>query len=209
MVTIEELLDIVPNTPRKTLEKFLSPLNQTMEEYMVRSPTRQAMFLAQWAHESAGFTRLRENLNYSAEGLLKTFRKYFTDQEAKDYARKPEKIANRVYANRMGNGPEDSGDGWKYRGGGIPQLTGKDNYRACGQALGLDLITYPETLEKPLPACQAAGWFWKANGLNEIADCAGEDAFFLITKKINGGLNGIDDRLEFWDRAKEVLNVLT
>jgi putative chitinase len=162
-----------------------------------------AGFLSQCGHESNDFTVLRENLNYSAEGLNKTFKKYFpTVESAQPYARQPEKIANKVYANRMGNGPESSGDGFKYRGRGAIQLTGHDNYKAFADAIGKtidDTVAYCETLEG---AIESACWFWKGHGLNALADA--QDVLGM-TRRINGGTVGLDDRQKRWDNALAAL----
>lgn len=171
-----------------------------MERYDIDSDVRVTCFLAQTAHESAGFRRVLENLNYSAAGLRKTFAKYFTPAQAELYAHRPEQIANRVYANRMGNGNESSGDGWLYRGRGLLQITGRTNYAACGAALGIDLLTYPDSLTARTHAAMSAAWYWSAHGCNELAD-AGD--FERITKAINGGMNGYDDRVAWLDRTRE------
>jgi Predicted chitinase len=178
---------------------FHQPLNDAMAEFDVNTPTRVAAFLAQALHESARLTRLRENLNYSAEGLLATFPKYFTPVVAQEYARNPERIANRVYANRMGNGPEESGDGWKYRGVGIFQLTGKDNIRACSKAIcdNEQYVEDPALIEQPVDACRSAGWFWSSNKLNSLAD---QEDMKGITRKINGGYIGLKERQEGYVR---------
>ena len=154
---------------------------------------RVNMFLAQCGHESAGFTRFNENLNYSAKALKGVFGRYFLDDKiASEYERKPEKIANRVYANRMGNGSENSGDGWKYRGRGILQLTGKANYEAFYKETGIDVINNPDLLSTDLSvAIKSAIWFWNKNKLNHYCD---NDDFIGLTKRINGGLNGLKDR---------------
>ena len=164
-----------------------------------------AAFLAQLAHESGQLRRWNENLGYRWQGLRQVFPKYFkTDAEAQAFDRQDERIANRVYGGRLGNGPEESGDGWRYRGRGPIQLTGKDNYRTCGAAIGVDLVSQPERLETPEVGCLAAGWFWTKRGLNALAD-AGD--FVTITKKINGGLIGLEDREAFWERAKAAFGV--
>jgi putative chitinase len=170
------------------------PVGRAGEDFYLSTPQREAYWLAQTAHESAGYSRLVENLNYSAAGLLATFRKYFNSASAADYAHHPEAIANRVYANRLGNGDEASGDGWLYRGRGLIQITGKRNYERCGDGLGADLLAEPELLCEPLHAALSAGWFWRTNGCNELADAG---AFASVTRRINGGLNGQDDR-EAW-----------
>ncbi len=170
---------------------------------------RWAHFLAQTAHESGGFLRVLENLNYSAVGLRATFPKYFkTDTDAALYARQPERIANRVYASRIGNGPEESGDGWKYRGRGLIQVTGRDNYRACSVTVYADdrLLTQPELLERPDGAVASACWYWHSRSLNVPAD---KDDLEAVTRKINGGLTGLEDRRHWLARAKVVLGLST
>lgn len=160
------------------------------------SPNRAAHFFAQTAHESGGFKAFSENLNYSAKGLRGTFGKYFpTDLSAQMYARQPERIANRVYANRMGNGPESSGDGWKYRGRGALQLTGKDNYQAFADYIGRpDLMKNPDLVSGEL-CFESALWFFDKNKLWSICDKGvNEAAILALTKRINGGTHGLDDR---------------
>jgi len=153
---------------------------------------RLAMWLAQVGHESAGFSRLVERLNYSAAGLRKTWPARFPDDRTAElYAGKPEAIANRAYADRIGNGPEASGDGWRYRGRGLIQVTGRANYAACGKAIGLDLLRWPERLEEDRLAALSSCWYWEARKLNWFADF---DDLEGATKAINGGLNGYSDR---------------
>lgn len=147
-------------------------------------------FLAQCAHESAGFKTFAENLNYSAQGLIKTFGKYFKGKDINFYANNPERIANLVYANRMGNGDEKSGDGYKYRGRGLFQVTGKNNYSRCSLFVNVDCVANPEYLESLEGAVKSAIWFWKSKGIN--GKMSNED----ITRKINGGLNGLQDRIK-------------
>lgn len=157
------------------------------EEYGLDTKQKEAMFLAQCGHETAGFTRFTENLNYSADGLLTVFPKYFDKHTAQQYARNPEAIANRVYANRMNNGDEASGDGWKYRGRGIIQVTGKKNYQDFQIWVG-ETVT-PESLSSDMDLCVLAGfWYWSVNGLDKISDIV------TVTKRINGGTNGLNDR---------------
>ena len=161
------------------------------------SPDRAAHFFAQTAHESGGFKAFSENLNYSAKGLRGVFRKYFpTDALANAYARQPMKIANRVYASRMGNGPESSGDGWRYRGRGPLQLTGKDNYRAFGRYIGREqeVLDNPDIVATEL-GFESALWFFDHNKLWSICDQGvGDTAILALTKRINGGTHGLDDR---------------
>jgi len=165
---------------------------------------RRASFLAQCAHESMQFTVVSENLNYSAEGLQRTFKKYFpTPQLADTYARKPQMIANRVYANRMENGPESSGDGWRFRGRGFIQLTGKRNYRLAGNNLGINLLEDPDYISRsPIGAIETALWFWTINNLNSYAD---RNDIKGQTLKINGGYNGLEERVRYYERAKQIL----
>mgnify|MGYP003339557701 FL=1 len=161
MITLGLLQDMCPKTKRTVLEGYVEPLNTVAEYYeMFQNPKRVAGFLAQIAHESGGFNFVIENLNYSAKGLVGTFKKYFpTEEFAKQYERKPEKIANRVYANRMKNGDEASGDGFKFRGRGLIQLTGRDNYTKFAEALDLDIDSTIAYLETPNGAVASAGWF--------------------------------------------------
>lgn len=176
-----------------------------LDDFEINTPLRISHFLAQTSHESSDFTRLVENLNYSQDGLLRTFKKYFNPEQAAHYARKPEKIANRVYANRLGNGPESSGDGWKYRGRGAIQITGKTNYLNCSQYLFGDdeLLKTPDLLLEPKYAILSACWFWEVNGLNKIAD---GNNIELLTRRINGGTNGLADRRARFGRIYSVLN---
>lgn len=203
-LTPELLKKCMPFANEGNILRFVNPLNATLIKYQIDTPRRVAAFLAQIAHESGSLKTVVENLNYSAEGLMKIFPKYFTQETAAEYAHKPERIANRVYANRMGNGPEESGDGWKYRGAGLIQCTGKDNFDAIGHALNWDFLTHPEDLQKPGAAALSAGWFWYLKDLNRLADI---DAFEKITRRINGGLNGYEDRLKHWENCKKALNV--
>lgn len=182
--------------------------DEYLRRFSLTTPTRQSAFLAQTAHESAGFTRLTENLNYSATGLATTWPGRFRGADGQPNAlaralhRRPEAIANVVYANRMGNGPEAYGDGWRYRGRGLLQITGRAQYQRCGAALGLPLVEQPDLLAQPEPAVLSAAWFWQVNGLNELAD-AGD--FETITRRINGGLNGLAERRALWAKFREAL----
>ena len=170
--------------------KWLEPLLETFEKYEINTPKRQACFIGQCMHESGGFKFLKENLNYSAKGLVATWPSRFPNEEyAEEYARKPERIANKVYSGRMGN--TEDGDGAKYIGRGLIQLTGKDNYKAVTEALGIDLVANPQLLEEPRYAALSAGWFWNKKGLNALADASDIET---MTKRINGGSIGIADR---------------
>lgn len=199
MITEQQFNEICPNAS----PDLVPHLTVTLHEFEIVNKLRKAAFIAQLAHESAEFTRFEENLNYSAKGLYSTFRKYFpTMALAEVYARQPEKIANRVYANRMGNGPEASGDGWKHRGRGPIQLTGKANYTTYGKLLKLDLLTDPNVVKKPEVGFRVGGAFWMQKKLNVMADARD---FIGITKAINGGLNGLEEREKYYKKALAVL----
>jgi putative chitinase len=171
------------------------------DRYAINTPLRIAHFLGQLEHES-NLKPVSENLNYSSSGLIRTFRKYFTDLEAIQFQRKPERIANRVYANRMGNGNEASGDGWRYRGRGFIQLTGKSNYVALSRDLQIDFVKNPDLLLQEPNALLSALWFWNRNNLNRLAD---KDDVRGVTRVINGGFNGLDDRIKKVNKWKQVL----
>lgn len=200
-LTIDKLKQCVKNN--KQPEQLLKALTVAFPKYDINTADRAAGFLAQCGHESMDFTVLKENLNYGAKGLRGTFGKYFADDAiATKYERKPEMIANRVYASRMGNGNEASGDGYKYRGRGAIQLTGRDNYSAFATAIGKSIdetIAYLETLDG---AIESACWFWKKNGLNEIAD---KKDIIAMTKRINGGTIGLEDRKKHYEHNLKVL----
>lgn len=172
-----------------------------IEKYKINTPVRMAHFLSQCAHESSGFKALSENLNYSASGLMSVFRKYFDAESAKQYARQPERIANKVYANRMGNGDEESGDGWRYRGRGVIQLTGKNNYKAFAGHIKSDVVANPDTVSKKY-ALDSAAWWWSSNRINAVAD---RGDVVAVTKRVNGGTNGLSDRQR---KYKEVITLL-
>ena len=183
--------------------KWIEPLTQTFAKYEINTSIRQAAFIGQCAHESANFKTLEENLNYKPETLMRVWPSRFSDlPTAMKYAHNQEAIANKVYGGRMGNGAEESGDGWKYHGRGLIQLTGKENYERCGEALGVDLINQPGLLAQPMYACLSAGWFWNKKGLNALADSKDYDT---MTKRINGGLIGLDDRKAKIAKAISVL----
>ena len=171
-------------------------------KYQINTPLRLAHFLAQCHYESSGFKLVEENLNYSAEGLRRTFKKYFTQEQANEYAHNKVKIASRVYANRMGNGDEASQEGWLYRGRGYIQLTGKDNYAAFNDQVPEDVIKNPDLVATQYPMLSAA-WFWDKNKINEIIDNDG--SVYDVTKKVNGGLNGYEERHELFEHCSEIL----
>jgi len=182
---------------------WLPWLQKTFEKYSINNVNRQAAFIGQCQHESANFKALQENLNYSANGLKSVWGSRFpTDEVANKYARNPNMIANKVYANRMGNGDEESGEGWKYRGRGLIQCTGKDLYKTLSDALNINLIDDPDMLLEMPYASMSAGWFWNKKSLNDLAD---KKDYKEITKRINGGFNGLDDRIAKINKALEVL----
>jgi len=202
-----ELAGIMPHAQH---DKWLLPLSLAMHEFSITSPQRMAAFLAQIAHESHELNRLEENLNYSAKRLCQVWPKRFpTAAAAEPCANNPERLANRVYAGRLGNGNEASGDGWRFRGRGPIQLTGRSNYAACRKALGVDLIKSPYRLLEPGTAARSAAWFWSSRGLNALADHEpGDDDeadFRRITTIINGGTAGIAERTRYWASARRAL----
>lgn len=201
------LVRMFPNVLRSTLnvDLMIDVLNDVFENSRgLNTLNRRASFLAQCAHESSQFTLVSENMNYSAARLREVFPKYFpTMQLANQYARKPQMIGNRVYANRMENGPESSGDGWKFRGRGFIQLTGKRNYRLCGKNLGLDLLEDPDYVARsPIGSIETSIWFWVVNDLNSYAD---RNDIKGQTYRINGGYNGLDERLRYYEKVKQIL----
>ncbi len=204
MITLEMLKQLCPKTKENVLKKYALSIHETAEYYdMYVNKKRAAAFVAQIAHESGGFNFVKENLNYSAKGLMGTFKKYFPNEAlAKQYERQPEKIANRVYANRMGNGDEASGDGYKYCGRGLIQLTGKQNYTKFANDLGLSVDETVAYLETPEGAVSSAGWFWDQNNLNQWCD---KDDFVTLTKRINGGTIGLEDRKHHYELALKLL----
>lgn len=205
MLTAEQFHHLFPRA--QDPQGWVDSMNNVFPNYELDSPKRIAAFLAQCGHESGGWTVFEENLNYSAKGLMGIFKKYFPDEAtAMAYQRQPEKIANKVYANRMGNGPESSGDGWKYRGRGPIQLTGKDNYRAFAKEMFDDwenLFNNPDWVNADRDfALMSAIWFWNKNKLNREAD-AGD--IKTMTRKINGGYIGLEDRIHHYEDAIKLL----
>ena len=178
----------------------------TAAKFQINTPLRLAHFLAQCGHESGGFKATQENLNYSAKGLMGIFKKYFpTEAIANAYQRNPQKIANKVYANRMANGDEASGDGYKFRGRGYIQLTGKDNYTQFGNAIGENITSNPDVVSGKY-ALLSAAWFWSKNGLNKLADGGATDAVVTsITKRVNGGTIGLPDRIKHFKEYYHLL----
>lgn len=197
--TVNLLNTIIPTN-------VITELPTVIDKFGITNPLRLSHFLAQCAHESGNFKLVKENLNYSAEGLLKVFPKYFKDlKTAQAYARQPEKIANRVYASRMGNGDEASGDGWKYAGKGYIQLTGKDNYKQFSDFIGEDCVANPDLVATKYPLSSAA-FFFQKNKLWDICDKGDTaDIVTLVTKRVNGGTHGLDDRLAKFSKFNGLL----
>ena len=211
-ITQTQLSRIMPRNP--DIATWTTVLNSAMAEFQIASRAdRIAAFLAQIAHESGEMRRLAENLYYgSAKRICAVWPKRFlTEADAAPYVAQPEKLANRVYADRMGNGDAASGDGWRFRGRGLLQVTGRGTYKAVGTALGLPLTGNPDLLLQAGPAARSAAHYWRSNGLNELADDRSDDDddadFVTITVKINGGKNGLTERRAYWASAKTALNL--
>jgi putative chitinase len=187
-------------------DAVIAQLPDTIAKFELNTPLRLAHFLAQAGHESGGFKAVNENLNYGAKGLLGIFKKYFpTEAKAKDYERKPEKIANLVYGSRMGNGPEASGEGYKFRGRGYIQLTGKDNYKAFDAVVAENILETPDLVATKYPLLSAA-WFFHKNGLHKIADGGATDTVVTsVTKRVNGGTIGLADRIKHFKEYYSLL----
>ena len=196
-----DLKKLAPKTNAQRIADVQSHLDAILNKYQINTELRICHFLAQVMHESGDFVHMAENLNYSADGLQKIFKKYFPDvTTANAYARNPEKIANKVYGGRMGNGPEASGDGWKYKGRGFIQLTGKENYTKFAAAIGKSLdetVKYLETVEGAL---ESAAWYWNSRNINTKADA---NDITAVTKLINGGTIGLEDRRHKFEEAKK------
>ncbi|WP_325438076.1 glycoside hydrolase family 19 protein [Pseudomonas nitroreducens] len=206
-ITAQQLLRILPNA-RPVAGVFVPTLNAAMAEWKINTPARAAAFLAQIGHESAQLTRCVESLSYSAQRLAAVWPRRFRAADgapnalAREIAYQPERIANLVYADRNGNGPEKSGDGWRYRGRGLLQITGRANYAAVAKGVGVPLLERPQLLAEPVWVSRSATWWWAAHGLNELADVG---RFEQITRRINGGLSGYEERTRLRRRAEEVL----
>jgi putative chitinase len=200
-LTLDQLKQIIPKN--KYQQHWFDVLSQLLPDYEINTPQRIASFLAQCAHESGEFVFIKENLNYKAATLLKVFPKYFPDLAlASQYAGKAERIANKVYANRMGNGNEESGDGYRYCGRGLIQVTGHDNYMWFADSLGITPEEASEYMETFEGAAQSACWFWETANLNTLADRGDIKA---MTKTINGGYIGLEDRISHYEHALHVL----
>jgi putative chitinase len=198
--TKEQLKDMIPKNPY--VDQWFEAISEILPEYEITTPQRVAAFLAQCAHESGGFVFLKENLNYKAASLRRVFPKYFPDDAiAAQYAGKGEMIANRVYANRMGNGDEASGDGFRYCGRGLIQLTGKNNYTFFAGSLDIPVEEASEYLQTFEGAVQSACFFWEQNKLNQWAD---KGDILTLTKRINGGTIGLEDRIKHYEHALHI-----
>lgn len=182
--------------------KWLKPLNDTFAKYGIDTPKRQAAFIGQCGHESNNFKVLEENLHYSAQALMRVWPSRFDAATAEKLANNPEGIANKVYGGRADLGNNQDGDGWRFHGRGVIQLTGRSNYQVCGDALGQPFTSNPELLLEPEWACMSAGWFWNKKGLNALAEA--ED-WTTMTKRINGGTLGLDDRINRIHKAMDIL----
>jgi len=198
-ITQQQLSAMLPGNPY--IENWCNALNKILPDYDITTPARIAAFVAQTAHESGGYTALTENLNYRAESLCRVWPRYFDANTAQLYAHKPEQIANRAYAMRMGNGDEASGDGWRYCGRGLIQLTGKSNYQAFADSIETPVDQIPEFLQTFEGAIQSACWFWETNNLNQYAD-SGD--ILTMTKRINGGTIGLEDRQKHYEHALQI-----
>ena len=200
ILTLDQLKQMVKNPH---ISHWHEALDQLLDDYEINTPLRVAHFVAQCAHESGNFVFIKENLNYRAASLMTTFKKYFPTQElAQQYEKRPEKIANRVYASRMGNGDESSGDGYRYCGRGLIQLTGKDNYTFFAGSLGIPVEEAADYLSTFEGAAQSACWFWEQNNLNRFADANDVRG---LTRAINGGYIGLEDRIKHTEHALHVL----
>jgi putative chitinase len=197
-MNVDKLKGVIP-------DGVITQIDSIKDKFEINTALRLAHFLAQCGHESGNFKLTQENLNYSGKGLLATFSKYFNAETAILYERKPEKIANVVYANRMGNGDKASGDGYKFRGRGYIQLTGHDNYAAFGKAIGEDILASPDLVATKYPLASAA-WFWNKNKINAIADGgATSEVVAKVTRKVNGGVIGLDDRIKHFYQFHNLL----
>ena len=186
-------------------DSVIAQIPDTAQKFEINTPLRLAHFLAQCGHESGGFKATQENLNYSVDGLKKIFPKYFPGNLAESYARQPQKIASRVYGSRMGNGAEATGEGFKFRGRGYIQLTGKDNYTAFGKSINEDVLSNPDLVSTKY-ALLSAAWFFSRNNLHKMADEGSTDAVVTkITKRVNGGTIGLNDRIKHFKEYFELL----
>ena len=199
----EQLAQLIPGNPY--VDYWHSAMERCLPDYDINTPQRVAAFMAQCGHESGNFKFLKENLKYRAASLTKVWPKYFPNMDiANQYAGNEEKIANRAYANRMGNGPEESGDGWRFCGRGLIQLTGRNNYQNFADSIETDINDIPHYLATFEGAVQSACWFWETNKLNQWAD---KGDMLTLTKRINGGTLGLDDRIKHYQHALHVMGL--
>jgi putative chitinase len=202
ILTKDQLKQLLPKNPY--IDFWYHALEQALPDYDITTPQRIASFMAQCAHESGSFVFLKENLNYTASSLSRVWPRLFPADIAAQYAHKPESIANRAYGGRMGNGPESSGDGWKFCGRGLIQLTGRSNYQAFADSIETNIEDLPEYLATFEGAVQSACWFWESNNLNKLADVGD---IKKMTKVINGGYLGLEDRIKHYEHALHVMGV--
>ena len=203
VITREQLAQLIPGNPY--VDYWHSAMERCLPDYDINTPQRVAAFMAQCGHESGNFKFLKENLKYRAASLTKVWPKYFPNMDiANQYAGNEEKIANRAYANRMGNGPEESGDGWRFCGRGLIQLTGRNNYQNFADSIETDINDIPAYLATFEGAVQSACWFWETNKLNQWAD---KGDMLTLTKRINGGTLGLDDRIKHYQHALHVMGL--
>jgi putative chitinase len=203
ILTKEQLAQLIPGNPY--VDYWHSAMERCLPDYDINTPQRVAAFMAQCGHESGNFKFLKENLKYRAASLTKVWPKYFPNMDiANQYAGNEEKIANRAYANRMGNGPEESGDGWRFCGRGLIQLTGRNNYQNFADSIETDINDIPAYLATFEGAVQSACWFWETNKLNQWAD---KGDMLTLTKRINGGTLGLDDRIKHYQHALHVMGL--
>lgn len=201
ILTKQQLAQLLPGNPY--IDNWYHALEQCLPDYDINTPRRVAAFIAQCAHESGNFKFLKENLNYKAASLMKVWPRYFPTMEiAQQYAGKQEMIANRAYGGRMGNGPEATGDGWRFCGRGLIQLTGRNNYQAFADSIETNINDIPAYLQTFEGAVQSACWFWENNNLNQWADA---NDILTLTKRINGGTLGLADRQKHYQHALHVL----
>lgn len=206
MLTTDQFNSICDHASTVDLNKYRQPLLDAMTEFGIDTNQRCVMFLAQVLHESGSLHVVAENLNYSADGLMKTFPKYYPNAAyANKHARQPIKIASRVYANRMGNGDEASQDGYAYRGRGLIQITGKNNYASFGSDVSQDILVNPSYLETPEGAARSAAWFWHVNNLNRFAD---KGDIIGCSKAVNGGTNGLQERISYYNHGMDVIKAV-
>jgi Predicted chitinase len=205
VLTVDQLKRAVPNLTSENAGRYIVAINETLQRYNIDTPLRVSHWLAEIGHECASFSVMSENLNYSAEGLVKVFPKYFKSlQEARQFARQPQKIANKVYANRLGNGNEASGDGWKYRGRSDIQCTGKSNYIVYSNSTGIDFVSNPDLLATAPYCIDYGGFYFSVMGILPLCDKGDSKA---IRRKINGGYNGYNDTVQRLLIARKALGI--